>query len=213
MHVQKTARRPARRLAPCHESGSVQASTLRDPVRCSLLPFPYRRRRIAIERRLLDLNPRLDLHCLGENINEHNVEELVSEAELIVDSAPLFEERMLLNRESQRQNKPMVEAAMYELQAQLTTLIPGQTPCLACFTPKSPPAWKRRFPVFGAVSGSVACMAAMEAIKIITGNGETLAGKLLTYDLRDMTFRTTSIQRNAECSVCGSGNGPSLGNS
>jgi molybdopterin/thiamine biosynthesis adenylyltransferase len=45
-------------------------------------------------------------------------------------------------------------------------------------------------------------MAAMEAIKIITGNGETLAGKLLTYDLRDMTFRTTSIQRNAGCEVC-----------
>jgi molybdopterin/thiamine biosynthesis adenylyltransferase len=139
---------------------------------------------------------------LGENINEQNVEGLVAEADLIVDCAPLFEERMLLNQQSQRSQKPMVEAAMYELQAQLTTLIPGQTPCLACFTPKHPPAWKRRFPVFGAVSGSVACMAAMEAIKIITGNGETLAGKLLTYDLRDMTFRTTSIQRNAGCEVC-----------
>jgi len=161
----------------------------------------------TVEQRLRDLNPRLEFHCVGENINQGNVQELVGEADIVVDCAPLFEERLLLNQEAQRQKKPMVEAAMYELQAQLTTFIPGQTPCLACLTPIKPPAWKRRFPVFGAVSGSVGCMAAMEAIKVITGMGEPLLGRFLTYDLRDMSFTTLKIQPNPDCSVCGVSSG------
>ncbi|HIF39663.1 MAG TPA: HesA/MoeB/ThiF family protein [Planctomycetes bacterium] len=157
----------------------------------------------SVERRLKELNPRLETLCVAENIQADNVEKLVAECDLIVDCAPLFEERLLMNREAVRTQTPMVEAAMYELQAQLTTILPGMTPCLACITPHSPPAWKRRFPVFGAVSGSVGCMAAMEAIKVITGNGEPLAGRLLTYDLRDMSFRNLTIQRRPDCPVCG----------
>jgi molybdopterin/thiamine biosynthesis adenylyltransferase len=157
-----------------------------------------------MERRLKDLNPRLETLCVNENIHEGNVGPLVAEADLLVDCAPRFEERLLLNREAVRSGKPMVEAAMYELQAQLTTILPGRTPCLACRTPEVPPGWKRRFPVFGAVSGSVGCMAAMEVIKVLTGNGEPLAGKLLTYDLRDMSFRTLQIQQRPDCPVCGS---------
>jgi molybdopterin/thiamine biosynthesis adenylyltransferase len=158
----------------------------------------------SVERRLKELNPRLETLCLAENVTAENVQGLVAESDLIVDCAPLFEERLLMNREAVATETPMVEAAMYELQAQLTTILPGRTPCLACITPHSPPAWKRRFPVFGAVSGSVGCMAAMEAIKVITGNGEPLAGKLLTYDLRDMRFLTIDIQRRPDCPVCGS---------
>ena len=109
-----------------------------------------------------------------------------------------------MNREAIRQNKPLVECAMYDLEAQLTTVIPGQTPCLACLYPDDPPAWKREFPVFGAVSGAVGCLAAMEAIKIIAGLGQPLAGQLLTSDLRDMTFRRMRIERNPNCAICGS---------
>ncbi|MDE0915884.1 MAG: HesA/MoeB/ThiF family protein [Planctomycetota bacterium] len=158
----------------------------------------------SVERRLKELNPRLETLCVAENIHSGNVEQLVAEADLIVDCAPLFEERLLMNRQAVATGTPMVEAAMYELQSQLTTFLPGQTPCLECITPSPPPAWKRRFPVFGAVSGSVGCMAAMEAIKVITGNGEPLAGRLLTYDLRDMRFHTVKIQKRPDCPVCGS---------
>ena len=73
--------------------------------------------------------------------------------------------------ESVRQGKPMVEAAMFDLQTQLTTFVPGKTGCLACLYPETPPAWKRQFPVLGAVSGSVGAMAATEAIKVVTGVG------------------------------------------
>lgn len=156
----------------------------------------------SVERRLKELNPRLEIVAVGENINENNVVDLVAQADVIVDAAPLFEERFLMNREAVKQNKVLVDCAMYELEAQITTIIPGETPCLSCIYPEKPMAWKRRFPVFGAVSGTVACLGAMEAIKVISGLGETLAGKLLTMDLRDMSFDKFAISRKENCPVC-----------
>lgn len=160
-------------------------------------------------RRLGELNPRVQIEAVAENITEANAARLVGQVDLVVNAAPLFAERFLMNREAVRQGKPLVECAMYELEAQLTTILPGQTPCLGCLYPATPPAWKRQFPVFGAVSGAIACMGAMEAIKVLAGFGEVLAGKLLTCDLREMSFRTVRIHRNPQCAVCGDSAHPS----
>lgn len=157
----------------------------------------------SVERRLKELNPRLEIVAVNDNINEGNVKELVAQADVIVDAAPLFQERFLMNREAVVQNKPLVDCAMYELEAQIITILPGQTACLACLYPEQPSAWKRKFPVFGAVSGTVACMGAMEAIKLISGLGEPLAGRLYSMDFRDMTFNLTNIRRNQSCRCCG----------
>jgi molybdopterin/thiamine biosynthesis adenylyltransferase len=156
----------------------------------------------SAKRRLLDLNPRLEIVSVAENISEDNAERLVFEADVIIDCAPLFEERFAMNRQAVLQNKPLVECAMFDLEASITTVIPGKTPCLACLYPASPPEWRREFPVFGAVSGAVGCLAVMEAIKLIGGFGEPLAGRLLTYDLRDMTFATRQIAANPDCQIC-----------
>ncbi len=154
-------------------------------------------------RRLRELNPRLEVVPVDENLNDDNAGRLVGEVDLVVDCAPLFEERFLMNREAVRQGKTMVECAMYELEANITTIWPGRTPCLSCLFPEPPPTWKREFPVFGAVSGSVGCMGAMEAIKVLAGFGDPLYGKLLTYDLRTMQFRELAIRRDPDCAVCG----------
>lgn len=155
-------------------------------------------------RRLRELNPRLEIVAVAENVNDENAADLVAQVDLIVDCAPLFVERRLMNREAVCQRKPLVECAMYELETQLTTIMPGRTPCLACLHPDDPPAWKREFPVFGAVSGAVGCLAAMEAIKVLADLGEPLYGQLLSMDLRDMTCRRRTITRNPQCPVCGS---------
>lgn len=156
----------------------------------------------SAERRLKELNPRLEIVSYAENINEKNAADIVGQVDLIVDCAPLFDERYQMNREAVRQNKPLVECAMYDLEAQITTIIPGKTCCLSCLYPDDPPAWKREFPVFGAVSGTVGCLAAMEAVKVVSGLGEPLYDRLLTCDLRDMTFRTLSLARSENCEVC-----------
>lgn len=152
--------------------------------------------------RLRGYNPHIEIVPVSENISESNVERLVRGADLIACCAPLFQERLLLNRAAVAQKKPLVDCAMYELEAQLTTVLPGHGPCLACLYPEEPAAWKRRFPVFGAVAGVVASLGAMEVIKVLSGLGEPLVGKMLICDLCDMMFRRIALKRNPACSVC-----------
>jgi molybdopterin/thiamine biosynthesis adenylyltransferase len=147
----------------------------------------------SASRRLRELNPRLEVEAVPENVNEDNAARLVAEVDVVVDCAPLFAERFLMNREAERQGKPLVECAMYELEGQVTTFLPGETSYLESLYPETPPAWKREFPVFGAVSGTVGCIGAMEAIKVIAGIGEPLAGEMLVFDLREMKFRKLKL--------------------
>lgn len=156
----------------------------------------------SARRRLNELNPRVDIVAVPRNVSEENAAELVAQADVIVDCAPLFEERLALNRQAVAQEKPLVECAMYELEASLTTIVPRRTACLACWCPAPPSVWKREFPVFGAVSGTIGCLAAMEAIKVIAGLGEPLYGRMLSFDLRDMSFATRRLARNPDCPVC-----------
>ncbi len=156
----------------------------------------------SARRRLLELNPRMEIICVNENMSNLNAEKLVEQVDLVVDCAPMFDERLAMNQAIVNQRKPMVECAMYELEATLTTIVPGRTPCLSCLIPSPPPNWRREFPVFGAVSGAVGCLAAMEAIKVLTGLGEPLLGKMLYMDLRDMAFARRTIAIDANCPIC-----------
>ena len=157
----------------------------------------------SARQRLLALNPHVEIQTVAENISEANAASLVSRCDVVVAAAPLFSERLLMSREAVRQNKPLVDCAMYDLEGRLTTVIPGRSPCLTCLYPEPPANWKRQFPVLSAVSSTVGSLAAMEAIKLIAGLGQPLSGRLLTMDLRDMSFRAIAITRRADCPVCG----------
>ena len=152
---------------------------------------------------LTALNPRLEIVAVPENISEANATELVGSADVVVDCAPLFEERFAMNDACVRLAKPMVECAMYETEAHITSFKPGKTGCLRCLYPEKPDDWQRRFPVIGAVSGTVGCLGAMEAIKIIVGLGEPLFNRLLTCDLRAMSFNSVRLRPSVNCPVCG----------
>ncbi len=153
-------------------------------------------------RRLREFNPTIQIDAISENVMAANAERLVGSADLVAVCAPTFAERLLMNQAAVRQGKPLVDCAMYEMQAQLTTVIPGRTPCLACLYPAEPPHWKREFPVFGAVAGAVGCLGAMEAIKLLTGLGEPLLGRMLLCDLGDMSFREVALRPRTDCPVC-----------
>ncbi|HJZ89582.1 MAG TPA: HesA/MoeB/ThiF family protein [Gemmataceae bacterium] len=154
--------------------------------------------------RLRELNPRVEVVAVPENISPANADRLVGMSDVVVCCAPRFDERFLMNAECVRQGKPMVDCAMYELTGQVTTIHPGRTACLACRVSEAPATWKRQFPVFGAVSGAVGCLGAMEAIKLITGIGEPLYDRLLTFDLLDMRFRVVRVGKRMDCPTCGS---------
>lgn len=91
---------------------------------------------------------------------------------------------------------------MYELEFHLFTVLPGASTCLRCLYPTSPLTWKREFPVFGAVSGAVACLGSMEAIKVLAGVGEPLTNRMLIADLRSMAFRTLRLSPRPDCPIC-----------
>lgn len=153
-------------------------------------------------RRLRELNPNVEVETIPQNITQASAAEIVSKVDLVIDAAPLFEERLALNQQAVKQRKPMIDCAMYDMEAQITTIIPGQTPCLACLIPKPPAAWTRQFPVIGAVAGIVGTLGALEAIKVITNIGAPLAGRMLIAALREMTFRTMTLKRNPQCPIC-----------
>jgi molybdopterin/thiamine biosynthesis adenylyltransferase len=153
-------------------------------------------------RRLKELNPRLQIEAIPENISEENASELVANVDIVFDCAPLFEERYAINRACVQQHKPLIDAAMYSMEGRLTTILPGKTPCLACIYPDFPETWSREFPVFGAVSGIVANLAACEGIKVLAGFGTVLAGFMLQYDARYMEFRKFRLKKNETCSIC-----------
>lgn len=153
---------------------------------------------------LLRFNPDLEVVAYEANATEENVEELVSQADVVCDCTPDFGERLILNRECWRQGKPMVESAMNGMEATLTVIQPPSPPCLQCFVPQVPEWWDPLgFGVLGAHSGSLGALTAIEAVKVLTGFGSALTGTLLVYDTEDMTFDKYTLHRRPDCPVCG----------
>ena len=149
-------------------------------------------------------NPRIEVEAVEENVNESNARELVAKADIVFGCAPLFEERLLMNRECVRQGIPLIDAAMFSMEGQVTTVVPGETACMACLYPSNPPHWKRRFPVIGAVSALVANMAALEGIKLLVGMPGVHSGQLVHVNASNLQTRLIRIKRLPECTVCGS---------
>ena len=151
---------------------------------------------------LSTFNPGIGIEVHDENFNEENAATLISEADLVFSCAPLFDERFLMNRECVRQDKPMIDCAMYNLDGHVLPIVPGKTPCLACMFPESPPHWKRRFPVFGAVSALVANIGVMEGLKLIADFGTSNLGKMMLIDADRMSIRKIEVKRRTGCQVC-----------
>jgi molybdopterin/thiamine biosynthesis adenylyltransferase len=152
---------------------------------------------------LAQINPHVEIEAVNDYITAENVDELVRRADIALDCAHNFDERDLLNAACVGHNRPMVEAAMNGMEAYLTTVIPGQTPCLSCLFPEKPDWDRWGFGVVGAVPGTLACLTALEAIKFITGLGEPLKGQLLTMDLRRLEFAKRRPYHDPNCPVCG----------
>jgi molybdopterin-synthase adenylyltransferase len=151
------------------------------------------------------INADVDVIAVSSNVTPDNVASLVEPVDVIADGAPLFEERYLLNREAVAQRKPLVMAAMFGTDVYLTTIVPHETPCLACLFPERPPEWDHVgvFPAIGPSPRFVGSLAAMEVIKLLTGYGECLTGKLFFSDMKDNFFRSFTVERREDCQVCG----------
>nr|WP_156093046.1 HesA/MoeB/ThiF family protein [Planktothrix serta] len=155
---------------------------------------------------LENINPDVEIQAIEQYVTPENVDALVQASDLVLDCAHNFIERDLLNTACVGWDKPMVEAAMNDMEAYLTTIVPGKTPCLSCIFPEKPNWDKRGFGVLGAVSGTLACLTALEAIKVLTGIGKPLYSQLLTMDLNSLDFAKRRPYHDPHCPVCGDKN-------
>lgn len=148
--------------------------------------------------------PDVEVIGIGEDAREDNVAGWIEQVDIVCPTTPDFGERLILNAEAWRQGKPLIDAGMSGMEAQLTTIIPGETACLQCRVPEKPDWWHPLgFGVLGALSASLGCFAALEAIKVLTGYGTTLAGTLLVYDGEEMEFNKYELTPREGCPVCG----------
>ncbi len=150
---------------------------------------------------LSTLNPAIEVEAISERIVEENVDELVGAADIIVDCMDNFPTRYVLNECALRKGIPLVHASVWGLEGRLTFIHSPETACLRCVFPSPPP--QEVFPVLGATPGVIGCLEAIEALKYLTGVGETMKGTLLVWDGADMEFTSYPVRKDPKCPVCG----------
>ncbi|MEM7383730.1 MAG: HesA/MoeB/ThiF family protein [Verrucomicrobiota bacterium] len=157
---------------------------------------------------LQTFNPHIEVEIIDSHMTAELAREWVTRADMVFDAAPRFPERYHMNTECVRQKKPLIDAAMFNLEGQVIPIVPGVTPCLACLYPEEPPHWRRRFPVIGAVSALIGNIAVMEGIKLLTGLGTVALNQMIYVNTSDFNIQKIAIARNPECRICGKTNDP-----
>ncbi|HHN66399.1 MAG TPA: HesA/MoeB/ThiF family protein [Nitrospirae bacterium] len=162
-----------------------------------------RPRVIRAKETLERLNPDVEIEVHDLRLNNENIMYLLNGVDIALSARPNFEERRVLNRACIRKAIPMVEAAMNGMEGYIFNIIPGKGPCLDCLFPDDNPEWEELgFPVLGAVSGTLGCIMATEAIKLLTGYGKPLFREMLLYNLHDLDFRKVRIRKDPSCRTC-----------
>ncbi|KAF5412157.1 MAG: HesA/MoeB/ThiF family protein [Euryarchaeota archaeon] len=151
--------------------------------------------------KLVKINPDVEIDAISEKIDEDNAFKLVGGSDLIVDAMDNFRTRYLLNKAAIARNIPLVHGAVHGLVGQVTTVIPGETPCLRCIFPAAPP--EDIFPIIGATCGVVASVQVNEVLKYITGTGTLASNRLLFWDGSNATMSEIPIERDPGCVDCG----------
>ena len=146
------------------------------------------------------LNPEIKVTTLTAQLRKESLE-LIGEPDVLIDALDNMEARFLLNEYSYKKRIPLIHAAISGFEGRIITLLPGRTPCLACIYKKPSP--KMCFPVIGVTPGVLGTMQAAEAIKLLTGMGNLLAGVLLTVDLLNWEIYRTRTTFDPACPVCG----------
>ncbi len=155
----------------------------------------------SAEQTLKAINPDVEIKGIVAYIDENSVADLIGDADLIMDCLDNMDTRHIINKYAVKAGIPLVHGAIWGLTGQVTFIKPGETPCLKCLFPESPP--RETFPVVGATPGVIGCIQAMEAIKYLTGIGENLCGTLLVMDGETMRFDHLKIRRVPDCPHCG----------
>lgn len=153
------------------------------------------------------INPDVEVTTYQKFLASDNIMDIIKDYDIILDGTDNFPAKFLINDACVMANKPFVHAGIIRFKGQLMTVIPHESPCYRCVFKTMPP--KDAVPtckqagVIGAMAGVIGCLQALEAVKYLTGAGELLTGKLLTFDALKMEFHTIKLPPRGEgCAVC-----------
>ena len=161
----------------------------------------------SAEQTLKNLNPdvRVDKHRV--RLTAGNAIDLLGRYDVIIDGADNFATRYLVNDVALRLGKPVIHASIFRFEGQITVFPAAGAPCYRCLYPEPPPPEDApscsEGGVLGVLPGIMGVLQATEAVKLILGLGETLAGRLVVYDALKMRFRELRLRRDPRCPTCG----------
>jgi len=156
----------------------------------------------SAQEKLNALNPEVTIEPFSITLTRENIQNAIEGCSIVLDCLDNFQTRFLLNETCIKLGIPYIHAAVYALEGRVLTIIPGKGPCLQCFYPNVPKEMKP-FPVLGAAVGITASIEITEAIKVLTGIGNPLIGRLLIIDGENMKFDIIEIKQNPQCPICG----------
>ena len=154
-----------------------------------------------------EINPYVNVILHEERLDSDNAMRIFEPYDLIVDGTDNFATRYLVNDACVLLGKPYVWGSIYRFDGQASVFWAEYGPCYRCLYPEPPPPGMvpscAEGGVLGVLCASIGSIQVNEAIKLITGIGEPLAGRLMIYDALEMTYRTVQVRKDPECPVCG----------
>lgn len=159
-------------------------------------------------RRLSEFNSELHIECTDAFLSEESIERIITPTNVIVDCLDTYAGRFLLNGYAVQHGISLVHGGIHGFNGQMTTIMPGETPCLECLyagmqDEKDDSGRPRQTPVAGAVAGVIGSLQALEVIKLLTGLGDLCTNRLLIYDGIGGRMDEVMINRDKNCAVCG----------
>lgn len=165
----------------------------------------------AAAERLEDINPEVEIELFDGALNFENAERICNSFDVIADGTDNFAARYAINEACVRLEKPNVHGAVFRFDGQVSVFDARSGPCYRCIFPEPPPPGAApscaEAGVLGVLPGVVGSLQAVEVLKIILGEGDSLVGRIITFDALAMRFDEIRVSKDPNCPTCGPSEG------
>jgi adenylyltransferase/sulfurtransferase len=157
--------------------------------------------------RIAEINPHVVVEPHPVRLTSQNAREIIRRYDVVIDGTDNFPTRYLVNDACVLEKRPYVYGSIMRWEGQASVFAAEGGPCYRCLFAEPPPPGMvpncAEAGVFGVLPGIVGCVQALEALKLLLGAGDTMAGRLLLFDALRMRFREMRLRRDPACPVCG----------
>ena len=156
---------------------------------------------------LKEINPNVNVILHETRLDSSNALDVIKDYDLIVDGTDNFPTRYLVNDACVLLHKPYVWGSIFRFEGQVSVFWADQGPCYRCLYPEPPPPGMvpscAEGGVLGVLCATIGSIQATEAVKLITGTGNPLIGRLKIYDALEMDLKTIKVRKDPSCPICG----------